>query len=178
MHDVLTGLDPEQRLVAEALSGPVLVVAGAGTGKTRAITHRIAHACLTGSHDAATGLAVTFTTRAAGEMRHRLAHLGVPGVAVRTFHAAALSQVRHFWPAAVGGAFPELVTSKTALVGQAARSLGLPAPATLVRDLSAEIEWAASSLIGVAQYPEQALAAGRPGSGPVRTPWVPPTSPG
>lgn len=165
MHDVLTGLDPEQRLVAEALSGPVLVVAGAGTGKTRAITHRIAHACLTGSHDAATGLAVTFTTRAAGEMRHRLAHLGVPGVAVRTFHAAALSQVRHFWPAAVGGAFPELVTSKTALVGQAARSLGLPAPATLVRDLSAEIEWAASSLIGVAQYPEQALAAGRPGVG-------------
>ena len=123
---VLDGLDPEQRLVAEALTGPVVVLAGAGTGKTRAITHRIAHAVQTGTHAAGNGLAVTFTNRAAGEMRQRLAGLGVQAVSVRTFHAAALSQLRYFWPTAVGGQFPDLVSSKAGLVGQACREIGLP----------------------------------------------------
>lgn len=164
---VLEGLDPEQRLVAEALRGPVVVLAGAGTGKTRAITHRIAHACLTGTHAASTGLAVTFTNRAAGEMRQRLANLGVPGVAVRTFHAAALSQLRYFWPSAVGGPFPELVSSKAKLVARACREVGLPTGPAFVRDLSSEFEWAASSLVSPAEYPELALRSGRtpPGTG-------------
>ena len=158
---VLDGLDPEQRLVAEALTGPVVVLAGAGTGKTRAITHRIAHAVGSGTHAAGTGLAVTFTNRAAGEMRGRLAELGVPSVAVRTFHSAALSQLRYFWPTAVGGPFPQLVSKKAALVGQACRELGLPSGRPLVRDLAAEIEWAGSSLVSAGGYAEAAAAAGR-----------------
>ena len=91
---VLAGLDPEQRQVALATTGPVCVLAGAGTGKTRAVTHRIAYAALTGVVDPAHVLAVTFTTRAAGEMRGRLHRLGAPGVQARTFHSAALRQLR------------------------------------------------------------------------------------
>ncbi len=158
---VLDGLDPEQRLVAEALTGPVVVLAGAGTGKTRAITHRIAHAVQTGTHAAGNGLAVTFTNRAAGEMRQRLAGLGVPSVSVRTFHAAALSQLRYFWPTAVGGQFPELVSSKAAMVGQACREVGLPSSRPLVRDLAAEIEWAGSTMVSAGDYAAAAAAAGR-----------------
>jgi DNA helicase-2/ATP-dependent DNA helicase PcrA len=158
---VLEGLDPEQRLVAEALTGPVVVLAGAGTGKTRAITHRIAHAVQTGTHAPGNGLAVTFTNRAAGEMRQRLAQLGVPSVAVRTFHAAALSQLRYFWPTAVGGQFPDLIASKAALVGQACREIGLPSGRPLVRDLAAEIEWAGSTMVSTGDYATAAAAAGR-----------------
>ncbi len=158
---VLDGLDPEQRLVAEALTGPVVVLAGAGTGKTRAITHRIAHAVQSGTHAAGNGLAVTFTNRAAGEMRQRLAGLGVQAVSVRTFHAAALSQLRYFWPTAVGGQFPDLVSSKAALVGQACREIGLPSGRPLVRDLAAEIEWAGSTMVSAGDYATAAAAAGR-----------------
>jgi DNA helicase-2/ATP-dependent DNA helicase PcrA len=161
MSLVLDGLDPEQRLVAEALSGPVVVHAGAGTGKTRAITHRIAHAVVSGRHSAGTGLAVTFTNRAAGEMRGRLAQLGVPAVAVRTFHAAALSQLRYFWPTVVGGPFPTMLSSKAGLVGQACRELGLPTGRTVARDLAAEIEWAGSTMVSAGDYAAAAEAAGR-----------------
>jgi DNA helicase-2/ATP-dependent DNA helicase PcrA len=158
---VLADLDPEQRLVAEALSGPVLVLAGAGTGKTRAITHRIAHGVLTGRHRARAGMAVTFTNRAAGEMRHRLLGLGVPNLAVRTFHAAALSQLRHFWPQAVGGSFPELVASKARLVDRACRELGIQVSKTTVRDLASEIEWAGSCMVLPGDYPQSAQQLGR-----------------
>jgi ATP-dependent DNA helicase UvrD/PcrA len=160
-ESVLEGLDPEQRLVAEALSGSVMVLAGAGTGKTRAITHRIAHAVHTGRHRARAGMAVTFTNRAAGEMRHRLVGLGVPTLSVRTFHAAALAQLRHFWPQAVGGPMPELVPSKARLVDRACRDLGLAVSRTTVRDVAAEIEWAGSSLVTAGEYPEAAERAGR-----------------
>jgi DNA helicase-2/ATP-dependent DNA helicase PcrA len=158
---VLDGLDPEQRLVAEALSGPVVVHAGAGTGKTRAITHRIAHAVASGRHSPGSGLAVTFTTRAAGEMRGRLAQLGVPSVSVRTFHAAALSQLRYFWPRVVGGQFPTLVSSKAGMVGQACREIGIASGRTVVRDLAAEIEWAGATMVSPGDYAEVAEAAGR-----------------
>ena len=159
--DVLDGLDPEQRLVAETLTGPVLVHAGAGTGKTRAITHRIAHAVRTARHSPGTGLAVTFTNRAAGEMRQRLVQLGVPAIAVRTFHAAALSQLRYFWPQTIGGPFPDLMASKAGLVGQACRGLGMPSSKLVVRDLAAEIEWAGSMMVSAGDYVEAAQRAGR-----------------
>lgn len=139
---VLAGLDDEQRAVAEALDGPVMVLAGAGTGKTRAITHRIAHGVLTGAHDPRRSLAVTFTNRAAGELRARLRELGVEGVQARTFHAAALRQLRFFWPRISDRAFPEIMPSKASLVARALSANDTSPDTSLVRDVSSDIEWA------------------------------------
>ncbi|WP_106399606.1 ATP-dependent DNA helicase UvrD2 [Actinocorallia populi] len=138
---VLRGLDPEQRAVAEAVSGPVCVLAGAGTGKTRAITHRIAYAVLTGRVKPQNVLAVTFTNRAAGELRGRLRSLGAPGVQARTFHAAAYKQLLYFWPRTVGGEAPRLIESKFSLVADAARACRLSLGRTELRDVASEIEW-------------------------------------
>jgi DNA helicase-2/ATP-dependent DNA helicase PcrA len=158
---LLRPLDDEQRAVAEAVRGPVCVVAGAGTGKTRAITHRIAHAVAVGATDEDQVLAVTFTARAAGEMRERLRALGVARVTARTFHAAALRQLQHFWPSVVGGPAPSLLEHKAAVVGEAAARLGLRVDRAAVRDLSSELEWAKVGLLTPATYPAAALAAGR-----------------
>ncbi|MEI6363731.1 MAG: ATP-dependent DNA helicase UvrD2 [Actinomycetes bacterium] len=168
-EDALAGLDDEQRAVAEALEGPVVVLAGAGTGKTRAITHRIAYGVATGAHDPRRTLAVTFTTRAAGEMRSRLRSLGVEGAQVRTFHAAALRQLRYFWPKLSGGTFPELLPSKARVVAEAARRCGLPTDAASVRDLSADLEWAKVNFLYGPALAEQAARVSRTlsGDGPV-----------
>ena len=99
---LLEGLDPEQRIDAESLRGPVCLLAGAGTGKTRAITHRIAYGVAAGVYTQGKVMALTFTTRAAAELRGRLRRLGAGDVASRTFHAAALSQLGYFWPQVVG----------------------------------------------------------------------------
>ncbi len=160
-EQVLQGLDPEQRRAAESLVGPVVILAGAGSGKTRAITHRIAYGVLSGAHDPARSVAVTFTTKAAGEMSRRLRRLGVADVRVRTFHAAALRQLRYYWPTYVGGQLPELTASKSSLVAGAASRRGLPADPTSVRDLAAEIEWAKVSQLHPSDYPAAAVAAGR-----------------
>ncbi len=159
-EQVLAALDPEQREVALAVSGPVVVLAGAGTGKTRAITHRIAYSVLTGQHDPRRSLAVTFTARAAGEMRQRLAELGVEGVQARTFHSAALRQLRYFWPRVVGGTIPEILPSKTRLLGPVLRRAHFSDP-SLARDVASEIEWAKSSQVVAADYPAVSLAARR-----------------
>ncbi|MGH3341496.1 MAG: ATP-dependent helicase, partial [Carbonactinosporaceae bacterium] len=139
---VLERLDPEQRAVATTLHGPVCVLAGAGTGKTRAITHRIAYGTLAGVLTAPRVLAVTFTTRAAGEMRGRLRQLGAGSVQVRTFHAAALRQLQYFWPRVVGGSPPGIADRKVPLIAEAAGRCRLRAERAEVRDLAAEIEWA------------------------------------
>jgi DNA helicase-2/ATP-dependent DNA helicase PcrA len=157
---VLEALDPEQREVALAVSGPVVVLAGAGTGKTRAITHRIAYAALTGQHDPRRSLAVTFTARAAGQMRHRLALLGVEGVQARTFHSASLRQLRYFWPRVVGGAVPEILPSKTRILTPVLRRAGFTDP-SLARDVAAEIEWAKASQFVASDYVAAATAARR-----------------
>jgi len=159
--DLLTALDPEQRAVATALRGPVCVLAGAGTGKTRAITHRIAYGIRSGAFRADHVLAVTFTARAAGEMRTRLRSLGAGGVQARTFHAAALRQLTYFWPKVVGGAPPRLVEAKAQLVAEAARRVGLPADRTGVRDLAAEVEWAKVSLVVPDEYAVAVAAVDR-----------------
>jgi len=159
--NALDGLDDEQRAVAEALHGPVVVLAGAGTGKTRAITHRIAHGAATGEHDPRRTLAVTFTTRAAGEMRSRLRVLGVEGVQVRTFHSAALRQLRYFWPRVSGGEFPELLPSKARLVAEAASRCKLPTDTATIRDLAADLEWAKVNFLTGAAIGERALALSR-----------------
>ncbi|WBB66576.1 ATP-dependent DNA helicase UvrD2 [Micromonospora sp. WMMD812] len=150
---VLAGLDPEQRSAVTAPAGPVCVLAGAGTGKTRAITSRIAHRVLGGEVSARHVLAVTFTARAAAEMRSRLTVLGVPGVQARTFHAAALRQVRYFAPRLLDGrAMPELLDSKVRLVTLAAARVGLRTDRAAARDLAGEIEWAKSSLVEPGEY--------------------------
>ncbi|MCX6434065.1 MAG: ATP-dependent DNA helicase UvrD2 [Actinobacteria bacterium] len=157
----LEGLDDEQRAVAEALHGPVVVLAGAGTGKTRAITHRIAHGAATGEHDPRRTLAVTFTTRAAGEMRSRLRVLGVDGVQVRTFHSAELRQLRYFWPRLSGGDFPDILPSKARLVAEAASRCKLPTDTATVRDLSADLEWAKVNFLSGASIGVRALEVSR-----------------
>jgi DNA helicase II / ATP-dependent DNA helicase PcrA len=159
--DVLAGLDPEQREAATALSGPVCVIAGAGTGKTRAITHRIAHGVLSGVYDPRRVLAVTFTTRAAGEMRGRLRALGVDGVQARTFHSAALRQARYFWPQVTGAALPQISASKLPLLGVAAGRCRVSTDRAVLRDLAAEIEWAKVSNVAADGYAPAAARARR-----------------
>ncbi|WP_344126814.1 ATP-dependent DNA helicase UvrD2 [Luedemannella flava] len=159
---VLDGLDEEQRAAVTAPAGPVCILAGAGTGKTRAITHRVAYRALTGEIQPRHVLAVTFTARAAAQMRERLARLGVPGVQARTFHAAALRQLRYFAPRLFAGReLPELVESKARLIGLAAGRAGIRADRTLARDLASEIEWAKSSLVEPGDYEVAAAKAGR-----------------
>lgn len=159
---ILEALDPEQREVATALHGPVCVLAGAGTGKTRAITHRIAYGVRVNAYAPQSVLAVTFTARAAGEMRQRLRALGAGGVQARTFHAAALRQLSYFWPQVVGGQIPRLVEQKAPLVGRAARQSGLSPDRLTVRDLASEIEWAKVSLVGAEDYAATVQRQGRP----------------
>ncbi|MEU3426868.1 ATP-dependent DNA helicase UvrD2 [Streptomyces gardneri] len=150
---VLDGLDPEQREVALALSGPVCVLAGAGTGKTRAITHRIAYGVRAGILQPASVLAVTFTNRAAGEMRGRLRQLGAGGVQARTFHSAALRQLQFFWPKAVGGDMPRLLERKIQLVADAAARCRIRLDRNELRDVTSEIEWAKVTQTVPADYP-------------------------
>jgi len=158
---LLDALDPDQRQVAEHLEGALCVLAGAGTGKTRAITYRIAHGVAVGAYQPAQVLAVTFTARAAGEMRSRLADLGVIGTQARTFHSAALRQLTYFWPTAIGGRRPEIEKFKGRLVGTAAHRLGLSTDRALIRDLSAEVEWAKVTMTLPEDYAQKAAALRR-----------------
>lgn len=156
---LLAGLDDDQRVAAEALRGPVCILAGAGTGKTRAITHRIAYGVATGTYAANRVMALTFTNRAAAELRGRLRHLGAGSVHARTFHAAALSQLNYFWPHTVGGTMPALINSKGRMLGHAAERLRLKLDTATLRDVAAEVEWRKVSGLSVAQY---AAAARQP----------------
>lgn len=158
---VLEGLDPEQREVATALHGPVCVLAGAGTGKTRAITHRIAYGVRAGILQPSSVLAVTFTNRAAGEMRGRLRQLGAAGVQARTFHSAALRQLQYFWPKAVGGSLPRLVDRKIQLVADAAAACRIRLDRGELRDVTAEIEWSKVTQTVPADYPPAVAKAAR-----------------
>ncbi|OMC35827.1 ATP-dependent DNA helicase [Mycobacterium colombiense] len=168
--DPLTaGLDDEQREAVLAPRGPVCVLAGAGTGKTRTITHRIAQLVASGHVAAGQVLAVTFTQRAAGEMRSRLrmidaaagADTTVGAVSALTFHAAAHRQLRYFWPRVVGDTGWQLLDSKFAVVARAAGRARINASTDDVRDLAGEIEWAKASLIGPEEYPAAVAAAAR-----------------
>ncbi|MCM3811310.1 ATP-dependent DNA helicase UvrD2 [Streptomyces sp. DR7-3] len=158
---VLDGLDPEQREVATSLHGAVCVLAGAGTGKTRAITHRIAYGVRAGILQPASVLAVTFTNRAAGEMRGRLRQLGAGGVQARTFHSAALRQLQYFWPKAVGGEVPRLVERKVQLVAEAAARCRVRLDRNELRDVTGEIEWSKVTQTVPEDYPALAAKSGR-----------------
>lgn len=162
---LLAQLDPEQQQVARQLLGPLVVRAGAGTGKTRAITYRIAYGVHTGAYEPSSVLALTYTTRAAAEMVERLHNLQARGVQARTFHAAALRQLRFFWPDTVGGSLPRLAEHKGSLVHVAASRLGmLPqgrGARELVRDLAAEVEWAKVCMLNPADYLDAAASGQR-----------------
>jgi DNA helicase-2/ATP-dependent DNA helicase PcrA len=158
--EILAALDPDQRSVALASRGPVCVIAGAGTGKTRAITHRIAYAAAIGTMDPAKVLALTFTAKAAGEMRARLRSLGVPTVAARTIHSAALKQLLYFWPSVFGGRTPDLMTTKTGFLTEAINRAGLSESVRatnreLMRDIASEIEWAKVSQVAPSDYVDE-----------------------
>jgi len=155
--EILAALDSDQRAVALATRGPVCVIAGAGTGKTRAITHRIAYAAAIGTMDPQKVLALTFTAKAAGEMRARLRSLGVPQVAARTIHSAALKQLLYFWPSVFGGRTPDLMTTKTGFITEAINRAGLndavrTTNRELMRDIASEIEWAKVSQVAPSDY--------------------------
>jgi DNA helicase II / ATP-dependent DNA helicase PcrA len=162
--ELLDGLDPEQRAVVLATRGAVCVLAGAGTGKTRAITHRIAYGAAIGTMDPAHVLALTFTVRAAGELRGRLRELGAGQVRATTFHAAALRQLNYFWPRLIGGRPPQVIDAKGPLIREAAKLAAVRVAAA--GDMAAEIEWAKTMQIRPEQYAAEAKAAGRtpPGS--------------
>jgi DNA helicase II / ATP-dependent DNA helicase PcrA len=160
-EDVLAGLDEEQRAAAQAVTGPVCILAGAGTGKTRTITHRIAYGVHTGVYVPEQVLAVTFTARAAGELRTRLQALDVGGVQARTFHAAAMRQLRYFAPRVLGGPMPPLIENKLRVVATAAARNRLTTDRTSLRDLASEIEWAKTTLATPEDYPARAKTAGR-----------------
>ncbi len=161
-EEILEALDNEQRAVALATRGPVCVIAGAGTGKTRAITHRIAYAAAIGTMDPHKVLALTFTARAAGEMRTRLRSLGVPAVAARTIHAAALKQLTFFWPQVFGGRTPDLLTTKSGFLTEAIKRAQLQGELSitsrdLLRDIATEIEWAKVSQVAPSDYLSESL---------------------
>lgn len=151
---ILDPLNPAQRQAASAVRGPVAILAGAGTGKTTTITHRIAYQVATGTVDARAILAVTFTEKAANELKTRLARLGVDGVEARTFHAAALSQLSRLWAAHAGSPLPELLDTKAPLIASLANSLPPPHRFLPRSELAGEIEWAKNRMVTPSAYLE------------------------
>ena len=160
--DLLTDLDPAQREAVIITSGPLCILAGAGSGKTRVISRRVAYALAPGVVRPRDVLVVTFTDKAAGEMAGRLAALGHRGVAASTFHAAALRQLRHFWPRVYGSDPPEILASKAPVLAPLAAGLPGGYRYLAVRDLAAEIEWAKARRIGASEYEARAVAADIP----------------
>lgn len=149
----LSELDPDQLQAATAPRGPVCIIAGAGTGKTRTITHRIAHLVGGGYVNPDNVMAVTFTTRAAAELRERLTMMGAARVQAKTFHAAAMRQLGYFWPQYAGELPWRLLDGKFPVAARAARGARLDADKTQLADIIGEIEWAKSSLVAPEDYP-------------------------
>jgi DNA helicase-2/ATP-dependent DNA helicase PcrA len=167
--EILVGLNEAQREAVLAVSGPVAIVAGAGTGKTRVVSHRAAYAAATGAADERRMLLVTFTEKAANEMSERVRGLGLARATARTFHSAALAQLRHFWPRAHETPMAEVVADKWRLVAPLARDLPGGYRFTPTKDLIDEIEWAKSRRLTPDAYGRAVASA----SGATRTPPVP-----
>jgi DNA helicase-2/ATP-dependent DNA helicase PcrA len=159
LNDLLAALNPAQREAAMAVRGPVSILAGAGTGKTTTITHRIAHQVATGAFRADQILAVTFTEKAARELKRRLRSLGVEGVEARTFHSAALSQLSRLWPAHVGEPLGEILDAKGPVIASLANALPPPHRFVPRRDLASEIEWAKNRMAPPNRYLEEVAKA-------------------
>ncbi|MFM1846106.1 MAG: hypothetical protein RIS19_579, partial [Actinomycetota bacterium] len=153
--DILNALDEQQREAALSLLGPTVILAGAGTGKTRTITHRIAYGILRGDFSENRVMALTYTNRAAGELRARLRGLGVHSVNAKTFHAAALSQLEYFWRDFFGIEAPRVLESKSKAIGKAAEELKIRLDANTIRELASEIEWRKYSMLSLEEYLDQ-----------------------
>ena len=160
---LLADLDPAQREAVTITTGPLCILAGAGSGKTRVISRRVAFALATGVVRPRDVLVVTFTDKAAGEMRSRLATLGHASVAASTFHAAALRQLRHFWPRVHGSEPPAILDSKVPVLAPLAAGLPGGYRYLAVRDLAAEIEWAKARRIAPTDYETRAVEGSRDG---------------
>ncbi|WP_296647807.1 ATP-dependent helicase [Rhodoluna sp.] len=155
-EQILENLDPEQTLAARSLVGPTCILAGAGTGKTRTVTHRIAYGIATGYYAANRVLALTYTNRAAGELRARLRQLGIGAVSVKTFHAAALAQLEYFWPQFAGVPAPSIIQSKSRVIAQVADEAKIRLDAGALRDFAGEIEWRKFSMLSLDEYAQVA----------------------
>jgi Superfamily I DNA and RNA helicases len=151
-ESLLEGLDPEQRLAAESLIGPVRIIASAGSGKTKTISHRIAYGIASGVYAPEKVLALSYTARSAAELRTRINSLGAPAVQVRTVHAAALAQIRYFWPQLTGVSAPSIATSKKDLLSETLSILKIESNQAILRELAAEIEWWKYSLLSPEEY--------------------------
>ncbi|MEN9693437.1 MAG: hypothetical protein RLZZ330_1081, partial [Actinomycetota bacterium] len=151
-NPLFEGLDENQRLAVEAVRGRVAIIATAGSGKTRVITNRIANAIETKTHTSEHGLALTFTNKAANEIRARLSRLKVAPITAATFHSTALRQLAHFWPQVVGGNMWNVISTKTSLIEQAAGSARISLDDRTRRTVISEIEWAKSSGLDVENY--------------------------
>ena len=155
VEDLLEKLDEQQRAAAESLVGPTCILAGAGSGKTRTITHRIAYGIARGQYAANRVLALTYTNRAAGELRQRLRELGASGVQAKTFHAAALSQLEYFWPQYAGVPAPAVLESKLKIIADAAKNLNLRLDQVGLKEFAAEIEWRKFSMLSIEEFAER-----------------------
>ncbi|NBW73431.1 MAG: ATP-dependent DNA helicase, partial [Microbacteriaceae bacterium] len=133
---ILEALDEEQAEAAKNLLGPTVILAGAGTGKTRTITHRIAYGIVRGDFSEQRVLALTYTNRAAGELRARLRQLGVHSASAKTFHSAALAQLEYFFRTLYGTSPFRVQESKAKTITQAASELKIKLDPNMVRDLA------------------------------------------
>lgn len=158
---LLEGLDDHQRQAASSTEGPVRIVAGAGAGKTRTITRRIAYACASGNWDPNRTLAVTFSVRAAATMKERLQTLNVRGVRAATFHSAILQQLRDVWEQISDGQFPYIADHPREFVEKAVSRVAGTLSNEDIRDIQAEIDWAKVSLVPPEDYQRVCVALGR-----------------
>jgi DNA helicase-2/ATP-dependent DNA helicase PcrA len=158
---LLSGLNERQRLVATTFDGPVCVMAGAGTGKTRAITHRIAYGVNSGRYSAENVLALTFTQKAAQEMAGRIRSLGIEGVEARTFHSAALRQLHHFWPQLTDGHLPDIIPSKASVVSHVLEGMKMSVDQAVLREIAGEIEWRKVKSYTVEDYQQAVVTESR-----------------
>jgi DNA helicase-2/ATP-dependent DNA helicase PcrA len=159
-ESILGRLNDEQRAAAEAVRGPVAILAGAGTGKTTTVTHRIAWQVASGTFTPRDILAVTFTDKAAGELRTRLAELGVQGVEARTFHGAARWMLGVLWEPMTGGPLPQLMPHKIALLEDLVRALPMPDCFRPRREIAQEIEWAKNRRVSPERYLDELARTG------------------
>lgn len=150
--ELLAQLDEDQAAAAMALNGPVAIIAGAGSGKTRTISHRIAYGIQTGAYSASRVFALSYTNKAAAEIRTRLRQLGAGEVAVRTFHSAALAQLQYFWPQLTESFAPKLVTNKHGLIQEVLAEMGIRGSQDLKSSLQSEIEFLRYSMQDIDRY--------------------------